>query len=71
MSSIYGGIDRLDWRKSKRSMNGGNCVEVASKTGTVIVRDSKNLDGIAIPYSAGGWRDFLGATKTGIFDTTV
>jgi hypothetical protein len=71
MFAIYGGIDRLDWRKAKRSMNGGNCVQIASKTGIVVVRDSKNPDGITIPYSAGGWRSFVGATKMGNFDTTV
>ncbi|MGK5550755.1 DUF397 domain-containing protein [Actinomadura kijaniata] len=34
------------WRMASRSAdNGGNCVEVASVLGTVVIRDSKNPSG--------------------------
>jgi Domain of unknown function (DUF397) len=35
--------ERLNWRKAKRSMNNGNCAEVATEVGVVAVRDSKTL----------------------------
>ena len=41
------------WRKSSRSNNGGNCVEVARNlTGIVAVRDSKDPVGPALIFTA-------------------
>ena len=57
------------WRKSTRSGNGGNCVEVADNLpGVVAVRDSKNLDGPALVYTRDRWDTFLGRIKEGQFD---
>lgn len=45
------------WRKSTYSgANGGGCVETASTTGRVLVRDSKLADSPVITFSADAWR---------------
>ncbi len=48
-----------DWRKSSYSDgNGGACVETASGTGTVFVRDTTNRDGVTLQFTAAAWQDF-------------
>jgi hypothetical protein len=50
---------RAAWRKSRRSANAGNCVEVAANlTGIVAVRDSKNPDGPKLIITPGTWGKF-------------
>ena len=72
MSLNDGGLARLDWRKAMRSMNAGACVEVGSSaTDTVAVRDSQDLRGPVVRYTSTAWRSFVGATRTGHFDTLV
>lgn len=52
------------WRKSTRSGNQGNCVEVAGNLpGIVAVRDSKNPDGGALVLSQDAWTAFVDAVK--------
>jgi hypothetical protein len=54
------------WRKSTRSNNGGQCVEVADNLldrGVVGVRDSKNPTGPALAVSPGAFRAFVDAVK--------
>ncbi len=56
------------WRKSKRSNNGGNCVEVATNLpGMIAVRDSKNTDGPALIFSPAEWAAFLAGVQDGEF----
>jgi Domain of unknown function (DUF397) len=50
---------QLSWRKSRRSMNNGDCVEVAPANGKILVRDSKNPAGPALAYPATVWREFV------------
>jgi hypothetical protein len=53
------GTGALSWRKSSYSgNNGGNCVEVATTPGAVLVRDTKDQHGPALALSAGTWRAF-------------
>lgn len=68
MSLSYDGRRDLDWRKSRRSMNAGNCTEVAAAAGVVAVRDSKEPQGKVLRYPADSWRLFLGAAKKGFYD---
>lgn len=58
----------LDWRKARRSMNNGNCVEVAAAIGMVAVRDTKDQQGPMVQYSISSWRSFIAAAKRGDFD---
>jgi hypothetical protein len=62
------GRGRLDWRKAKRSMNNGNCTEVATTVGFVAVRDSKDPQGPVLQYPVNSWRSFLAAAGAGDFD---
>jgi len=62
-------IADLSWRKARRSANNGACVELASVGGRVLVRDSKDENGPVMGYPGAAWRIFLGAAKTGRFDS--
>ncbi|MFE1771240.1 DUF397 domain-containing protein [Streptomyces sp. NPDC059008] len=61
------------WVKSSYSEgNGGACLEFsrtlsAAPHGLVPVRDSKNPDGPALIFPAGGWNAFVTAIKRGEF----
>jgi hypothetical protein len=53
-----------DWRKSSYSSgNGGNCIETASGSGNVMVRDTTNRDGGTLAFGAGVWAVFTGALR--------
>lgn len=48
-----------DWRKSSYSDgNGGACVETASGTGVILVRDTTNRDGVTLSIPADAWQRF-------------
>ena len=52
------------WRKSTYSDgNGGECVELASDTGTVLVRDTTDRDGGTLTFTAGAWQEFTGRLR--------
>jgi len=53
------------WRKSTYSgPNGGDCVEVGDSHSTVLVRDTKNRNGITLDVDQPQWRRFITALKT-------
>jgi hypothetical protein len=52
------------WRKSRRSIGNGNCVQVAASPGIVMVRDSADFASPIISFPAGSWRTFIAATRT-------
>lgn len=47
----------VNWRKSSRSQNGGNCVEVRNDLGAV--RDSKNPNEHMMEVSPQSWKAFV------------
>ncbi|WP_129289817.1 DUF397 domain-containing protein [Streptomyces sp. N1] len=59
------------WVKSSYSGNGGQCVEVATNLvatdGLVPVRDSKDLAGPVLGFSAVAFASFVGGVKAGAF----
>lgn len=61
-------LEGADWVKSSYSNNGGNCVEVASLSGAVALRDSKQTDGPALLMSSGIFESFITGVRDGGFD---
>jgi hypothetical protein len=61
-------LRRLEWRKAKRSISNGACVEVASVTESIIIRDSMDPHGPVLRYPDSAWLRFLGRTRRGEFD---
>jgi Domain of unknown function (DUF397) len=52
-----------DWRKSTYSDgNGGQCVEVAS-TNAVLVRDTRDRQGVTLSVTAAAWQRFTATLK--------
>jgi hypothetical protein len=68
MISARSDIYELRWRKSTYSSGNGECVEVATREGRVIIRDSKAPAAVKIPYGVAAWESFLVLTKAGTFD---
>ena len=57
-------MDWMDWRKSSYSgANGGNCIEAASDSGEVTVRDTTNRDGGALAFTTEAWRAVVGTLR--------
>ncbi|MFG1901896.1 DUF397 domain-containing protein [Micromonospora carbonacea] len=52
------------WRKSTRSNNGGDCIEVADNLpGVVGLRDSKDAAGPVLTFAASSWAVFIEDVK--------
>jgi hypothetical protein len=53
-----------NWRKSSHSgSNGGECVEVASAAGSVLVRDTTDLSGPVLAFTVDAWRAFVSTVE--------
>jgi hypothetical protein len=59
----------VQWRKARRSVNNGACVEAAAANGYVIVRDTMDTNGPSVKYSGGAWRTFVANARVGSFDS--
>jgi hypothetical protein len=47
------------WRKSSYSANGGqDCVEAGSVPGQVVIRDTRDREGVILAFPAGVWTRF-------------
>lgn len=52
------------WRKSSYSgANGGQCIEVATAPGMILVRDSKDTDGPELAFGRETWSAFAAKVK--------
>lgn len=57
------------WRRSSRSAQGANCVELAGpRSGRYMIRDSKNPGGPVLAVSANAWRALRSQIKRGDHD---
>ena len=63
--------DSSGWRKARRSMGNGNCVEVRPVRDAIAVRDSQDPDGLVLAYSSETWRTFTQVARLGRFDVPV
>jgi len=58
------GMSASVWRKSSYSgNNGGNCTEVATVPGAVLVRDSKDPHGPVLAFGSAAWEAFAAAVR--------
>ncbi|MDI5966208.1 DUF397 domain-containing protein [Streptomyces sp. SL13] len=65
-------IEGVEWRKSRRSNPGGNCVELAALPGGgFAVRNSRHPEGPALVYTRAEIEAFIGGAKDGEFDSMV
>ena len=51
------------WRKSSYSGSNGSCVETASDSGVIQVRDTTDRDGCTLSVPAGAWERFTDSLK--------
>ncbi|WP_317621507.1 DUF397 domain-containing protein [Streptomyces sp. CBMA123] len=64
-------LHKANWRKSTYSNGQGDCVEIADGFANIVpVRDSKDLRGPALRFSAEAWQAFMAGIRAGEFPTT-
>ncbi len=68
MSLPQGTPSRLNWRKATYSIANGDCAEVASVAGSVIVRDTKDPYELVLSYPSDSWRLFIKRAQQGAYD---
>lgn len=58
-----------EWVKSSLSFANGNCVEVAKLSGGAVgVRNSRDIAGAVLRFTADEWHAFIGGVHNGEFD---
>lgn len=68
MSLINAGPEPVEWRKARRSMGNGNCLEIAAAGQGILVRDSKDRMGPVLSYTAESWLAFTREARLGMYD---
>jgi Domain of unknown function (DUF397) len=58
----------LSWVKSQYSGANGQCIEIASTSGKIAIRDSKDPEGPVLVYTTGEFTAFLHGARNGEFD---
>jgi hypothetical protein len=58
----------LNWRKAQRSVNNGQCIELARAGGMIAIRDSKDPAGPVLMYTPAELHAFIDGAKNGEFD---
>lgn len=61
----------LTWIKAQASSYQGACVELASASGNVAMRDSKDPNGPILVYSTTEFKAFLDGARNGEFDNLI
>jgi len=56
------------WRKSSASADQGGCVEISVHGSFVLVRDSKNANGVTLEIPSGSWRGLMRRIRIGDLD---
>jgi Domain of unknown function (DUF397) len=57
-------MEAMNWRKSSYSGGAsGNCAEVATVPGAVLVRDTKDQDGPVLTFGRRAWEAFAARVK--------
>jgi Domain of unknown function (DUF397) len=51
------------WRKSRYSDTNGNCVETASGSGAVLVRDTTDREGGTLVFTDDAWTTFTASLR--------
>ncbi len=68
---MYSGSDLSHtlWRKSKRSVNNGACIELApAPNGDIAIRNSRDPYGPVLVYNQTEWHAFLEGVRDGEFN---
>lgn len=53
----------ITWRRSRRSADTGNCVEIASLATLVLVRDSQDQSGPILAVTLRQWQGLVGRIR--------
>jgi hypothetical protein len=54
----------MDWRTASYSTGNGSCVETASGSGVILVRDTTNRAGGTLTFGTGAWADLVAGIKS-------
>jgi hypothetical protein len=59
---------QISWRKSSCSLASGECVEIASISGDISIRDSTGQPDVQLCCDVGRWQAFIAAIKGAFAD---